>query len=102
MKTLTRQDVKKEFNEIVKEYGEPKKGEIYCENQLFSKIVSDLSIFDETNITYENGEFIVSPNIAILKEYAKDYKFIGTVKVDEWFTKEQIKALHELGFGYQF
>lgn len=102
MKTLTRQEVRKAFNEIVNEYGEPKEGEIYCSDQLISAIISDLSAYDETNITYEYGEFKTSPSIAITREYAPDHKFVGTVKIEEWFTKEQIKALHELAFGYQF
>ena len=102
MKTLTREEVKKAFKEIVEKYGKPKAGEIYCEEQLISEIIQSLSCYDETNITYEYGEFKVSPSIAILSKYAPDHKFIGTVKIDEWFTKGQIKALHELGFGYQF
>lgn len=102
MKTLTRIEARKAFNEIVSKYGKPKSGDIYCEDQLISAIVSDLSAFDETNITYENGGFRVSPSIAITKEYAEDHTFIGSVKKEEWFTKEQIKALHELAFGYQF
>ena len=102
MKTLNRIEVKKAFNEIVSKYGKPKGGDIYCEEQLISAIVQDLSVFDETHITYEYGEFRVSPSIAITREYAPDHTFIGTVKKDEWFTKEQIRALHELAFGYQF
>ena len=102
MKTLSRNEVKKAFNEIVEKYGKPTNGDIYCEEQLISAIVSDLSAYDETNITFEYGRFVVSPSISICKEYANDHTFIGTVKVEEWFTKEQIKALHELAFGYQF
>ena len=102
MKTLTRQEVKREFKEIVGKYGKIKAGKIHCEEQLISEIVQSLSCYDETSITYEYGEFKVSPSIAILSKYAPDYKFIGTVKADDWFTKEQIKALHELAFGYQF
>ena len=102
MKTLSRIEVRKAFNEIVGKYGKPTNGGIYCENQLMSAIVSDLSAYDETNITYEYGRFVVSPSISICKEYADDHTFIGTVKQEEWFTKEQIKALHELAFGYQF
>ena len=102
MKTLNRIEVRKAFNEIVEKYGKPTNGDIYCEDQLISAIVSDLSAYDETNITFEYGRFVVSPSISICKEYADDHTFIGTVKQEEWFTKEQIKALHELAFGYQF
>ena len=102
MKTLTRNEVRNAFNEIVSKYGKPNSGKIYCEDQLISAIVSDLSAFDETNIVYEYGEFRVSPSCSVLREYAEDHTFIGTVKKEEWFTKEQIRALHELAFGYQF
>lgn len=102
MKTLSRIEVRKAFNEIVEKYGKPKSGDIYCEDQLIAKIVSDLSCYDETHISYEYGEFRVSPSIAITARYAEDHTVIGTVKQEEWFTKEQIKALHELAFGYQF
>ena len=102
MKTLSRQDVKQAFNDIVNKYGKPQSGTIYCENQLISAIVSDLSAYNETYITYQYGRFEVSPALSITAEYAKDHTFIGTVKKSEWFTKEQIKALHELAFGYQF
>lgn len=102
MKTLSRNEVIKAFNEIVNKYGKPQGGHIYCEEQLISKIVSDLSYFDETRVTYEYGEFRVSPNITITAKYAPDHTVIGSVKKEEWFTREQIKALHELAFGYQF
>ena len=100
MKTLSRIEVRKAFNEIIEKYGKPTN--IHCEEQLISAIVSDLSDYDETNIIFEYGRFVVSPSINVCKEYADDYTFIGTVKQEEWFTKEQIKALHELAFGYQF
>ena len=102
MKTLSRNEVKKAFNEIVEKYGKPKSGEIYCEDQLIAEIASNLCCYNETNITYEYGEFKVSPSIAILSKYAPDHTFIGTVKADEWYTPEQLKALHEVGFGYKF
>lgn len=102
MKTLSRIEVRKAFNEIINKYGKPNSGDIYCDDQLVAKIASDLCCFDETNITYEYGEFRVSPSIAITATYAPDHTFIGTVKADEWYTPEQRKALHEVGFGYKF
>lgn len=102
MKTLTRNEVRKAFNEIVEKYGKPTNGDIYCEDQLISAIVNSLSCYDETNITFEYGRFVVSPSVWITAKYADDHTFIGTVKQEEWFTKEQIRALHELAFGYQF
>lgn len=102
MKALTRQEVRLAFHDTVKKYGKPINGKIFCENQLIAAIVSNLSAWDETNIIYQYGAFEVSPHVGITSEYAKDYVFIGTVKAEEWFTKEQLTALHELAFGYQF
>lgn len=102
MKALTRQEVRLAFHDIVKKYGKPINGKIFCENQLIAAIISNLSAWDETNIIYQYGAFEVSPHVGITSEYAKDYVFIGTVKAEEWFTKEQLTALHELAFGYQF
>lgn len=102
MKTLSRQEVRKAYNEIIAKYGKPKAGDIYCEDQLIEAIASDLCAFDETNITYEYGQFRVSPSLSLTKEYATDHTFIGTVKAEEWYTKEQRRAMHEIAFGYQF
>lgn len=102
MKALSRHEVRLAFYDTVKKYGKPTSGKIFCENQLIAAIVSNLSAYDETNIIYQYGRFEVSPGIAITSEYAKDYVFIGTVKAKDWFTSEQLKALHELAFGYQF
>ena len=102
MKTLTRQDVKKAFKEIVSKFGEPTRGEIYCEDHLVSAIAHDLCCYGETNITFENGKFDVSPSLSITNTYAPDHTFVGTVKAKEWYTDEQLKALHEVGFGYMF
>lgn len=102
MKTLSRQEVKLAYREIVDKYGKPKSSEIYCEEQLIAAIASDLCAFDETNITYEYGAFKVSPSLSLVKEYAPDHTFIGTVKAEEWYTQEQLKALHEVAFGYKF
>lgn len=101
MKTLSREDVIKAFNEIVEKYGKPKTGKIYCKEQLISAIASDLCASDETYITYEYGKFIVSPSLSIVKEYTDDYTFIGKVKTMEWYTKEQRQAMHEIAFGYK-
>lgn len=102
MKTLSRLEVRKAFNEIVAKYGKPKGGDVYCEDQLISEVVRVLSTYAEANITFEYGRFEVSPNVWITAKYAEDHTFIGTVKTEEWFSKEQIRALHELSFGYQF
>ena len=102
MKTLNRLEVKNAYKEIVKKYGYPKSGDIYTEEQLIAVIAKNLCAFDKTNITYEYGKFCVSPSIVITREYASDYTFIGTVVAKEWYTEEQLKALHEVSFGYQF
>lgn len=100
--TLSRTDLRKAYAEVTAKFGKPTHGNVYCEEQLFEKVASDLCAFDETHITFQNGAFEVSPNLAITKEYASDHTFIGTVKAEEWYTKEQRKAMHEVAFGYQF
>lgn len=102
MKTLTRAEVKAAFRAVVEKYGKPTGGEIHCEDQLIAAIAHDLCCYDETHITFEYGKFEVSPSVSIVSKYAEDHTFIGTVKADEWYTPEQRRAMHEIGFGYQF
>lgn len=102
MKNLSREDVIAKFNEKVEKFGKPKYGEIFCETQLISKIVKCLCVFDEAHIIYQFGTFDVSSVITVKHKYSNDYEFIGTVKDKEWFTSEQLKAMHEAIFGYQF
>lgn len=100
MKGLTRQELINAFYEITNKYGKPIHGDVYCETQLISAVVFVLSAYDECNIIYEYGAFNVSPNLCLQSIHGDDYKFIGTVYKSEWFSAEQIKALHELAFGY--
>lgn len=102
MKTLNRYEVIEAYRKIVVKYGMPTTGEIRTDKQLIAKIAKTLCCFDDANIIYERGEFKVSPDCAIVSKYAPDYTFIGTAVKKEWYTPEQIKALHEVGFGYQF
>ncbi len=106
MKTLTRQDVIKSFHEITNKYESKEKIKgikgIFCEEQFISSIVNVLSAYDECNIIFENGCWDISPDLSLKESYANDYTFVGTVIANEWFTQEQLKALHELSFGYQF
>lgn len=102
MKTLSREEVKQAFREMVNRYGKPSNGDVYCEDQLIAKIAYYLCAYDETHITFEFGRFDVSPSLCIMGLHAPDHTFIGTVKQSEWYTPEQIKALHEVAFGYQF
>lgn len=102
MKNLSRKDVIAKFDEIVAKFGKPECGDIFCKNQLIAKIVKCLCAFDNAHITYQYGAFEVSSLITMKNMYPNDYIFIGTVNAKEWFTAEQLRALHELGFGYQF
>lgn len=102
MKRLSRVDVEKAYNEIVDLYGVLKKGKIHCLNQLMSEIVNGLSAYNEVNIIYEFGQLYVTTSLALQAVYAPDYKFIGIISAFDWFTSDQLLALHELAFGYQF
>lgn len=102
MKSLSRAEVRQAFRDVVNRYGKPQAGDVYCEEQLIEKIAGTLCAYDEAHIVFEYGEFDVSPSLCIKAEYAPDHTFIGTVKSSEWYTAEQLKALHEVAFGYQF
>lgn len=102
MKTLSRQELIKEFHATLAKYGEPTNGDIYCKEQLISEVAHCLCAYDEAHITFEYGRFEVSSAVCVKANYAPDHTFLGTVKQDEWYTPEQIKAMHEIAFGYQF
>jgi len=55
-------------------------------------VKSTLEIYNECNITFENGKYKVSSAICISSEYAPDHKFIGVVYANDIFTKEEIEA----------
>ena len=102
MKILSRHELRWAFYDTIKKNDKPISGKIFNDKQLISAIVRDLSEYDETHIIYQNGKFEVSPHIVITSEYDKDYIYVGTAKAETWFTGEQLRALHELAFGYQF
>lgn len=52
-------------------------------------VYSTLKAYDECNITYEYGKYVVSTCVGITKEYAPDHKFIGNVYVDDIYTLEE-------------
>lgn len=102
METLLRKDVIRKFNEIVEKFGEIKDGEIFYESQLMSKIANMLCKFGDAFIVYEYNSIKVYSATEVVKSYADDYVFMGYVKADEWYTKEQLMALNELMFGYYY
>lgn len=102
MKYLTRKELEQKFEQVITKYGKPSNGEIFCFGHLISKVVEYLSCFDECHIIYENGVFNVSASVCIKAIYPSDYTFLGSVRAKNWFSKEQLRALHELAFGYQF
>lgn len=100
MEYLNRQQVIAKFDELVEKYGNPKRGTIFNKEQLMGKIAYELCKNKEVTIMYGNNSFFVSSNEEHLK--AVDYKIIGIVKPDEWFSKEQLKALHEVTFAFEY
>lgn len=102
MFNLTRENVANKFDEIVEKYGKPRNGRIFCVDQLIAKIVKELSTCRRVTIIYENGMFSVDTASIVKSEYTNDYVYVGDVIAEEWFSKEQLLALHELAFGYQF
>lgn len=61
-----------------------------------------LTAYEECNVIFENGAYQVSPDISIKSKYAKDYKWIGTFKAKEIFTKEERKSNFKKVFGYEY
>lgn len=102
MNYLSRKDLAVKFEKIVEEYGRPKNGTIFSYEQLISEVVKTLSCFKECAVIYEYGIFYVDASIYVVSHYASDYFCLGLVKQSDWFNNDQILALHELAFGYQF
>lgn len=100
MNTSTRKEIVKKFVETIMKYGDIKNGEIFNASQLMSKIANTLCKFGDAIIVHEYNSINVYSGDNILKSYANDFEFIGYVKADEWYTKEQLMALSELVFGY--
>lgn len=101
-KNLTREDLKKAFIEMKNKYGDPKQGNVYCIEQLISEVCHVFLCYDKAYITYEFGGWNIGSGFGITSKYAEDHHFFGAASAKEWFTPEQIRALHEVGFGYQF
>lgn len=53
------------------------------------KVKNTLKAYDNAYIIFEYGEYHVSVGIALKAHYAEDHKVIGTVNVDDIFTKEE-------------
>jgi hypothetical protein len=57
--------------------------------ELVEQVKKTLRAYDETYITYENGEYKEMPMFGVYGTYAKDYKFIGAVRQEDIFTLEE-------------
>lgn len=101
MQGITRQQLISKAQDVILEYGVPCTG-IRTKKQLIKEVAKCLSTFDIATVYYMNGEFKVTPDAFILGKYPVDFTVIGDAIQEEWYTPEQIKALHELAFGYQF
>lgn len=60
----------------------------------------DLGMYDETHVTFENGRYVVSPNIVLRNHYSNDFKFIGTYKAKEIFTRDEHITAEIMAYGY--
>lgn len=105
MKYLTREDLLAEYRNIMETIPHrTKKNNIYNWGELVSDVVETISRYDECFITYKDYSFWVSAfyDKNDKDNYIYDYYFIGLVRLKDWFSEEQMRALHELTFGYQF
>ena len=60
--------------------------------KILREAIPTLMFYDQTHITYELGLYFESPNLTVQSHYAKDFKFILTLKKEDVFTAEQIEA----------
>jgi hypothetical protein len=60
--------------------------------KVMKQALATLMFYDKTHITYEEGKYWENPNLTISATYAKDFKFVITIKKEDVFTPEQIEA----------
>lgn len=101
VKPLSKEELEKKFNEIVKEHGKPN-GDIVLFEQLTSRILITFCNYHQAYIIYQNDEFKVLSPYDITWTVQFDYKFVGYVIAKEWVTREQKEILQELGKEYHF
>lgn len=99
---MTREELRQSYYKVTNEVGQATRGTIYCDNQLIAEVAHTLCAYSECNIIFEDGAWNVSPHSYLAAHYAPDRRYVGKVRSDEWYTPEQIRALHEVAFGYQF
>lgn len=63
-------------------------------------VASDLKCYDKTNIIYFNGIYHISTAICLMDKYPDDYKFIGTIFVEDFYSLRErienyINAFHD-------
>lgn len=61
-------------------------------SKAMSESLSTLLFYDQVNVYYEFGKVHTNVNLTIKSGYGSDFKFIRTIKKEEVFTEEQIKA----------
>ena len=70
---------------------------------IVEEVKNTLKAFSETNITYENGKYKELPAVGIYSTYAKDHKFIGTVRQEDIYTlEERIKNYEDTFKSYAY
>lgn len=57
--------------------------------EVVKEVMSILKAFQNTNISFENGQYHVSPHTSIKSSYASDHKVLGTVYVEDIYTEEE-------------
>lgn len=101
VKPLSKEELEKKFNEIVKEHGKPN-GDIVLFEQLTSRILITFCNYHQAYIIYQNDEFKVLSPYDITWTVQFNYKFVGCVTAKDWVTHEQKEILQELGKEYHF
>ena len=65
-----------------------------------------LKAYNEVNVTFEYGEYHVSPCISLKATYGEDHEFIGTYKAKEVYTEKErtinyVESFHDYPIWYK-
>jgi hypothetical protein len=61
-------------------------------DKIAKEIMSTLAVYETTRIWYENGEYNSTPHAILTATYAADRRMVTTIKDNEVYTPEQLKA----------
>jgi hypothetical protein len=60
--------------------------------KVMNTALATLMFYDQVHVYHEFGQYHTNVNLTVKSGYGNDFKFIKTIKKEEVFTEEQIKA----------